>query len=623
LEKSLRFIHFLVDKKEGRYIGSPQPKNLVFLDGTTNMNNQYHLEQEPSMRKSHTDQTVRFFTHDWETGNDQTVPFSEEPLLEGKIIAQMPDLGDCRTISDAIRSKQQSENWLNRIYSGFVFISRFPQWIWRSRQNINFKDFRFSFFGKQNIYRNLIVICLVVFIIGGGILIHLHKSNKKKLKESARQEVAQKVEPSSTSPASAENSVPTPPPAEKPATPQPTPPPAEKPATPQPTLPPAEKPATPQPTTPTVEKAEKPPITVPTATAAATTPKVPEKEKSNPNKANSPWERSATDNYSPWTMNSPGRLETSANPAVPTPNPTVPQPPATAPLAPMMPIVPNQPATTANTVINNSPNTNIVNPANTANNAVNNAFNNTAPYTAANNNIVNNTVPPVVAGQQAVPGPNDVVTVYSQQNIPLTSYRRTDVPPVSVPPQPSRRETLAIISPVYPPQPYNGQPNQNQYGQYGQQIVPPSYQGIPLTNTNPNPNNVIMPVPMQGVAPQPVPVPMTGAMPIPIQPVAPIQGTVSQPIPSGAIPIPSGMTPQGAIPHGMMPPAGAMPMSQPIPIQVIASVPPQAYPPTYPPAYSSPVPSANSPIPPSYYPPTSAVPYYQQSNTPTPYRRLY
>ncbi|MDR2706867.1 MAG: hypothetical protein LBC02_13900, partial [Planctomycetaceae bacterium] len=102
---------------------------------------------------------------------------------------------------------------------------------------------------------------------------------------------------------------------------------------------------------------------------------------------------------------------------------------------------------------------------------------------------------------------------------------------------------------------------------------------------------------------------------IPIQPVAPVQGTASLPIPQEIIPSPT-------IPVGMVPPAGTMSMSQPIPTQVIASIPP-----TYhsPPAYSYPVPSASVPIAPSYYPPAVTAPYYQQGNTNTsvPYRRLY
>jgi hypothetical protein len=371
---------------------------------------------------------------------------------------------------------------------------------------------------------------------------------------------------------------------------------------------------------------EKPPITTPTVAVAAITPKV--SENGNQNNINSPWERSTTDNYSPWTMNSPGRLEASANtaenvavpvisanPVSPTAtNPTVPQQPqvpqpqvsphqtpqlqATAPLVPMMPIAPNQPEITTGTVINNNNNNN---------------NNNNFVHT---NNTVNNTIPSVNAVQPVLPnssGSRDVVTFYSQQNIPvsqnyLTTYRRVDGSPVPAPMQPTPL-------PVYPPQTHNGnngngqsaqnqyrQSGQNQYGHY-EQIVPPSYQGIP--------NNMTTSVPMQ--------------------PVVPIQGTASQPIPAtGAIPqetIPMGAIPMGMIsPQGMVPSAGTMPMSQPIPLQATAPMPQPAYHSS--PLNSYPAPSVHSPVPipvaPSYYPPTSAVPYYyQQGNTPSPYRRLY
>ncbi|MDR3196496.1 MAG: hypothetical protein LBU34_01400 [Planctomycetaceae bacterium] len=602
------------------------------------MNSQYHFNQEPSTRKAHVDQRDSFYTHDWETANDLSLPLSEEPL-EGKIIAQMPDLGTSRTISEIIKSKQQAENWLNRIYSGFAFLSYFPKRAYQSLAGINFKGFRFSFPAKQTSYRNLIIFCLVVFMIGGGFLIH--KSVRKQQKNSARLDVAASATPQLTNNGNIECF-----PCCEPATPQPaapsepaaSPKPAEIPATPQPSTPPkpAEIPATPQPVTP---PAEKPPVTTPAGnvavTVAATDPKV--AEKSNQNNVNSPWERSATDNYSPWTMNSPGRLEVSpavletvdvsavaanpvpptvtataaaTNPALPQPalsQPALPQPHTAPPLVPMMPIVPNQPEITANPLAN-------------------------IP--------VNNPVHSANAGQPVLPNSNGSkeVVAFSQQNIPvsqnyLTTYRRIDGSPVPPPMQPTPL-------PVYPPQTYNGngQPEQNQYRQY-EQIVPPSYSGVPTAN------NMITPVPMQGVAPQPVPGVLTGAMlPIPIQPVAPIpiQGTIPQPIPQGAVPqgampqgamplagtipqgaVPLGAVPQGAIPLGTMPPSGTMPMSQPIPIQVTAPIPQQTYhsSPVYP--YSAPVPSVSSPVSPSYYPPTSAAPYYQQSNTPAPYRRLY
>ncbi|MDR0336685.1 MAG: hypothetical protein LBI18_06300 [Planctomycetaceae bacterium] len=606
------------------------------------MNNQYHFEQESSMRKSHADQATKFFTHDWETANDHAVSFPDD-LLEGKIIAQMPDLGECRTISESMKSKQQSENWLNRIYSGFVSVSSLPKWIGQSLPKINFhsETFRSLFVGKQNVFRNLIIICLLVFVIGGGVLIH--KSNKKKTKESVHHDVAQKVETLSNTSTSVESSAsatpkPTAPPAEKAeksATPKPAVPPAEKPVTPKPAASPAEKPATPKPAA--VSPPEKPAITAPAVTVAATSPKVSEKAKSDQksnqdntqNNVNSPWERSATDNYSPWTMNSPGRLEAStntletggisatpANPVIPTPYPAAPQPhPATTSLMPMTPIVPIQPETAANTVINHNNNTNtpIVNTTNTVNNPVPSSVASQPVLPGSPNHF--NGVPVNGVPVNSVPGSDHVATVYWQPNTPvsqnyLTSYRR-DTSPVAAPIQPIPSATPSAIPPqAYPPPTYNGQTGQNQQGQYDpnrrlEPIVPPSYQGVPTAN------HIATPIPMQGVAPQPVPVPMTGTMPIPIQPIAPIPGTVSQPIP-----------------HGMIPPAGgvgSMPMSQPIPIQVTAPIPqPTHSQPPYHSVYAPSAPLANNPAPPpSYYPPTSTTPYYQQSNTPTPYRRLY
>ncbi|MDR2707006.1 MAG: hypothetical protein LBC02_14625, partial [Planctomycetaceae bacterium] len=160
------------------------------------MSNQYHFEQGSSLRESPVDQAVRFFTRDWETTNDQIDSFSD-PLdpLEGKIIAQMPDLGECRTISEVRRSQQQSGNWLNRIYSGLTLISYFPKWI---RQvlpsilpSIKFRNFQFSFIRQRKFYSNLIILCLVILIIGGGVLIY--KSNKKKWKEVAHRDNDQNI----------------------------------------------------------------------------------------------------------------------------------------------------------------------------------------------------------------------------------------------------------------------------------------------------------------------------------------------------------------------------------------------------------------------------------------------
>jgi hypothetical protein len=619
------------------------------------MNNQYHCEQESSLlRESAVDQAARFFTHDWEITNDQIDSFSDP--LKGKIIAQMPDLGECRTISEARRSQQQSGNWLNRIYSGFAVISHFPKRLWQILPSIKFRNFPFSFIRQQKFYSNLIVICLIVCIIGGGVLIY--KGNKKKWKEAANPDVAQNstqiekaetsaaAEKSATTPATTEKKPATPSPTasvtaeKKPATPSPT---AsataeKKPATPSPTASATaeKKPATPSPTaSATAEKkpatplptasatAEKKPAIVPVATVGATASKV--SESKNRNNVNSPWERSATDSYSPWTKTTQSHLEatevesvgvsttTSVNSVSPVPNPSV-------PLVPMSPILPNQPEIPVNTAVNNSTN-NSVNPVNNTVPIANNAtpvVNNVVPVinNPVYNNvpITNNPVPPPFSvAQRELPyspnangaNANGVVTVYSQHNVPVSqdymaTYGRVNIPPVpsSVQPQP-----------VYPPQPYNGQPLQNPSGQYPQ-IVPPTYSGTPTAN------HITMPIPMHGVAPQPQPVPMTGTSPIPIQPIAPVQGTAPLPIPQEIIPSP-------AIPIGMVPPAGTMPMSQPIPTQMITSIPPTYHSSS---AYSSyPVPSSNVPVSPSYYPPAVAVPYYQQGNTNTsvPYRRLY
>jgi hypothetical protein len=544
------------------------------------MSSQYHFEHESSLCESPVNQAVRFFTRDWETTNDQINSFSDP--LEGKIIAQMPDLGECRTISEVRRSQQQSGNWLNRLYSGLTLISYFPKWIRQVLPDIKLRKFQFSFIKQQKFYRNLIVLCLVVFVIGGGFLIY--KSNKQQWKEAAHrdsdQNIAQNVKPSEATPTPAEN------------------------PTPSPVTPPKEKPRTPP--------AEKPAITAPVTTVAVITPDASETKKKDQNNVHSPWERSVTDNYSPWPVDTQSRLEaaaatvelepagvstTSMNPVPPTTNPSV-------PLVPMTPLVPNQSGIPANAAVNTNTN-NIVNPVNNTVSIANNAVpvvNNVSPA------VANNTVLPIPVTQPGLPhspNANGVVTVYSQHNIPVPYDYRATYERANIPPAPA---LVPPTQPVYPPQTYNGQPGQIQSGQYQQQIVTPSYQGTPTVN------NVTIPVPMYGVAPQPQPVPMTGTAPIPIQPVAPIQRTASLPIPQEIISSPT-------IPAGMVPPAGTMSMAQPIPTQV-ASIPPTYY---SPPAYSHPVPPANVPGSPSYYPPAVTIPYYQQGNTNTsaPYRRLY
>ncbi|MDR0610744.1 MAG: hypothetical protein LBG58_11585 [Planctomycetaceae bacterium] len=618
------------------------------------MSNQYHFEHESSLRESPADQAVRIFSRDWETTNDQ-IDFFSDPL-EGKIIAQMPDLGECRTISEARQSyQQQSGKWLNRIYSGLTLISYFPKYLRQVLPNVKLRKSPFSFMRQQKFYRNLIVLCLVVLIIGGGILIY--NTNKKERKETARRVPDQNTVQNVKSPESAST------PAENPTTP---------PATPSTT-----PPVTPSPqktVTPTVEKsatssAEKPaissvekPAAAPIITVAVISPKVSETKKKDRNNVNSPWERSATDNYSPWPMDTQSRLEAAATSeaagvsatSVNQPVPSAPAPPV--PLTPMTHLVPNRPEIPENAAVNN----NIVNPVNNTvpvtestvsvvpnvNPAV---VNNTIPLVnnidpLANNtvanNISNNTV--TQSGLPQLPNANGVVTVYSQHNVPspydyrATTYERTNIPsvPAAVPPTLPTQPVppTQLMPPVYTPQTYNGQPVhdqqlQNQLGQYQQQyqqpnqqqIVLPSYQGTPTVNAVPTADNITIPVPMYGVAPQPQPVPMTGTAPIPIQPVAPIHGTASLPIPQEIITPPTVHT-------GMVtPPAGTMPMSQPIPTQVIASAPPTYY--SQPPVYSYPVHPANANVPssPSYYPPAVAVPYYQQGNTNTsvPHRWLY
>jgi hypothetical protein len=252
--------------------------------------------------------------------------------------------------------------------------------------------------------------------------------------------------------------------------------------------------------------------------------------------------------------------------------------------------------------VNNSTNNN-VNPINNVAPNVNN------PALPVNNSVYNNAPtanypvsPPVSVAQRGIPyssNANGIVTVYSQHNVPISQDYMATHERVNIPLDSAQQST----------QPYNGQTLQNQLGQYPQ-IVPPTYSGTPTAN------NITIPAPMHGVAPQPLPVPMTGTAP-PVQPVAPPMGTRALPIPQEIISSP-------AIPTGMLPPAGTMPMSQPIPTQVMTPIPPTYH---YSPPASSPyhVPVANLPVSPSYYPPAVTGSYYQQgkTNTSVPYRRLY
>ncbi len=289
------------------------------------MNEKKHFDRhfENDYLAPQSDQTPYSFAEEWEW-DEQPADLDSEPI-SAKIIARMPDLG----MGDTLLSVADcTDDKTKKPVAAIAFLRRFsgrvgiPSFFRRSKRaasdrfevpemangNPKARGLRITSRRKIKVVATVLVVAVVLSAAGGFVI---HKNNKRKAGKTEAASVENK-EAKAAVPAPtpekkiATTSTPTGTPADKPAAvAKAVEKPAVKPAVPAPAKTPekpaavakaAEKPAVPAPVKATEKPVAQPATPAKAVAAAASAP-------------NSAWDRSTTDNYTPWTMTSPGRLE--------------------------------------------------------------------------------------------------------------------------------------------------------------------------------------------------------------------------------------------------------------------------------------------------------------------------